>query len=226
MGIKVFCIETGKQYNSLFAFSKEIGVCYENVRKCVLENKNNINGFSFKILPGLSLEEKKHKQLENQRNYRKNNREKCNALKTNFLQKLRKQCEELLGGKCEKCGATENLEFHHKNKEEASFKLGSMARHSKKDVFNEVKKCMLLCHKCHWNEHRKLKITRKRRFVLCLETGSIYKNVSAAAKALNIRAMSIYNVCTGEKQTANSYHFKFIEPEQMIHYVGKYTFFL
>lgn len=56
-----------------------------------------------------------------------------------------------LGGKCARCGAQHNLEFHHVDKATKEF---SIMRRWKEDVSEELKKCVLLCHECHLAEHK------------------------------------------------------------------------
>lgn len=52
-----------------------------------------------------------------------------------------------LGGKCQICGSKERLELDHVNKDS---KLFDVAKHwSEKRWKKEIKKCQLLCRKCH-----------------------------------------------------------------------------
>ena len=57
---------------------------------------------------------------------------------------------ESMGGKCEDCGATENLEMHHKDR---STKLMVLAKRVGSapigGVIEEISKCQLLCDPCH-----------------------------------------------------------------------------
>ena len=60
------------------------------------------------------------------------------------------------GKKCLKCSATENLELHHRDpsqKESHSIWSWSIAKRA-----IEIKKCDVLCHRCHKEEHRPLLI--------------------------------------------------------------------
>lgn len=63
----------------------------------------------------------------------------------------------LLGGKCSECGYSEcmaALSFHHKNRDEKSFKLSDMfSNRSLIKVLDEIHKCILLCANCHMKKH-------------------------------------------------------------------------
>ena len=63
-----------------------------------------------------------------------------------------------LGGKCEICGYDKNyaaLEFHHIDPEEKEFQLDArrIANTSKTRLFEELKKCKLVCANCHREIH-------------------------------------------------------------------------
>lgn len=54
------------------------------------------------------------------------------------------------GNKCEKCGVIENLEFHHRNKDEKlSHRIWTWSRQR---IEEELRKCDLLCVDCHFSE--------------------------------------------------------------------------
>jgi len=62
------------------------------------------------------------------------------------------------GDKCAHCGYDKNLAalcFHHKNPKEKSFLLDARAigNRSQASIEEEAKKCILLCHNCHAEEH-------------------------------------------------------------------------
>ncbi len=63
--------------------------------------------------------------------------------------KLRGEAIASLGGKCVECGIKENLQLDHKNKEDKEIEVSRMLSVSLKRFWNEVKKCQLLCAKCH-----------------------------------------------------------------------------
>ena len=64
---------------------------------------------------------------------------------------------EAFGGKCRDCDETriDKLEFHHLDPSTKLYNLGSMWAHRIEDrIQEELKKCVLLCKKCHWESHR------------------------------------------------------------------------
>lgn len=65
---------------------------------------------------------------------------------------------KLLGGCCSRCGYKKNLAslvFHHLNPAEKKFNIGSrtIVRKAKKDVEEEISKCIVLCQNCHNEVH-------------------------------------------------------------------------
>lgn len=55
-----------------------------------------------------------------------------------------------LSGKCKICGSIEKLEIDHITPKEKSFTIGTfLAGVSKEKLESELKKCQLLCKKCH-----------------------------------------------------------------------------
>ena len=56
---------------------------------------------------------------------------------------------ELLGGKCERCGAKENLEFDHLQPRQKNFIISKFIDRADINLLDEVNKCQLLCKKCH-----------------------------------------------------------------------------
>lgn len=50
----------------------------------------------------------------------------------------------------------------------------------------------------------------RRKSVMCLETGKIYKSAREAAKDLNLNYSKISNVCTGKRKSTGGLHFKFV----------------
>ena len=55
-----------------------------------------------------------------------------------------------LGGKCTSCGDTNKLEVDHKDKTTKKFNITTgIEEVSAKKLWEEVKKCQLLCHECH-----------------------------------------------------------------------------
>jgi 5-methylcytosine-specific restriction endonuclease McrA len=60
------------------------------------------------------------------------------------------QAVALLGGKCVRCGAVEDLEFDHIDPASKSLVIGKrLAGLSEVRLVEELKKCQLLCSTCH-----------------------------------------------------------------------------
>ena len=74
-------------------------------------------------------------------------KEKHNKVKRGKVEERKKLLIEMLGGKCESCGTTKNLQFDHIDPTTKSFSIAK--RYRCKDVFEEIKKCQLLCYECH-----------------------------------------------------------------------------
>jgi len=60
----------------------------------------------------------------------------------------------LLGGKCERCGTTENLHFDHRNPKKKEFRIADNIDAPEDILLKEVNKCILLCNKCHRDKTR------------------------------------------------------------------------
>jgi hypothetical protein len=95
--------------------------------------------------------EKYHSNKEVIRNKRRLERER---VKTELM--------FLIGGECADCGLKISEEwpsacfdFHHINPEEKEFSIGSVLRYSRdmQRLFEEAKKCSLLCSNCHRRRH-------------------------------------------------------------------------
>ena len=61
----------------------------------------------------------------------------------------RKKFKDLLGGKCIICGSKKNLQFDHKDPKKKEFRISLMIDSPEQRLLNELKKCQLLCAKCH-----------------------------------------------------------------------------
>lgn len=65
----------------------------------------------------------------------------------------RKQiCLDIMGGKCQMCGYDANakaLEFHHIHPKEKSFAISDYTLKGLDILFEELRKCTLLCANCH-----------------------------------------------------------------------------
>lgn len=59
--------------------------------------------------------------------------------------------------KCEKCGYDRNtaaITFHHTNPSEKEFAISEISKtYSEQKLREEIKKCVVLCHNCHMEEH-------------------------------------------------------------------------
>lgn len=56
---------------------------------------------------------------------------------------------EMLGGKCVRCGATEDLAFDHIDPSTKRFVVGSSMSRAWAELVAEARKCQLLCPPCH-----------------------------------------------------------------------------
>ena len=61
--------------------------------------------------------------------------------------RIRNEAITKLGGKCVDCGATENLEFDHVDRDTKSFFVGRKMTYPNTE--EELKKCVLRCDPCH-----------------------------------------------------------------------------
>lgn len=59
------------------------------------------------------------------------------------------KAREQLGGRCVRCGETEDLDFDHVDRKQKSFTIGMMWSLSEVKFQAELMKCQLLCHDCH-----------------------------------------------------------------------------
>src|SRR3989304_5941083 len=79
-------------------------------------------------------------------------KESYNAYMNKYMTKRyhsrRRRAIKSLGRRCVRCGSTKRLEFDHRNRRHKSFGLWSKT-YSEKKFVKELKKCQLLCKKCH-----------------------------------------------------------------------------
>lgn len=71
---------------------------------------------------------------------------------------LKQKCIDILGGKCVICGYNKchaAMDFHHINPLEKKRDMGRliMKGYAEKTIFEELKKCILLCVRCHREFH-------------------------------------------------------------------------
>ena len=63
--------------------------------------------------------------------------------------KVREKILKLLGNKCVICGSSEKLEIDHIEYKNKSFSIAKFHSLTDEKLLEEVKKCQLLCFKCH-----------------------------------------------------------------------------
>ncbi len=73
----------------------------------------------------------------------------------NRYHERRRKAIQQLGGKCVKCKATEQLQFHHADPDGKQFTIARGASFSEERWRNEVAKCQLLCRQCHSEHHKR-----------------------------------------------------------------------
>ena len=61
----------------------------------------------------------------------------------------RKEAIEKLGGKCAKCGSTEDLEFDHIDRTTKTADIAKLWTYKEHLFWEEVEKCQILCKTCH-----------------------------------------------------------------------------
>lgn len=82
--------------------------------------------------------------------YRKYMRE---YMKRRYHQRMA-EYRERFGGKCQRCGSTDQLEFDHIDRTTKVDVIGALACKSDALVEAELKKCQLLCRDCHLKKGR------------------------------------------------------------------------
>lgn len=152
------------------------------------------------------------KQREKARLQRAKDRDKIRARFKEKSNKIKNYWIEQMGGKCCKCGSKEDLVFHHIDPNTKSFNLGNSWTYSPKKVEAEVKKCILICKKCHKELHKGENLTWGTRIkkVMCIETNKTYNSIALCAKDMNLDHREISAVCLNKKSDINGYHFKYI----------------
>ena len=76
-----------------------------------------------------------------------------------WRRRTKRRAVEYLGGKCQLCGYCKSiaaLTFHHRNRAEKNFKIGSGVTQSWDKIKKELDKCDLLCFNCHMELEEKL----------------------------------------------------------------------
>lgn len=72
----------------------------------------------------------------------------------NWYHARRAEYVVILGGKCAECGATDGLQFDHKDRKTKTFAIGKLFSKAQTVVVEELKKCQLLCAPCHIEKSR------------------------------------------------------------------------
>lgn len=91
------------------------------------------------------LEDQKRRQLE-----------KVVRCQKKMRRQRKQKLADMLGGKCIKCGYNKCLKclsFHHKDTQNKKFGICDNLLGRWADLVDEVKKCDLLCVRCHGEEH-------------------------------------------------------------------------
>jgi len=133
-----------------------------------------------------------------------------------------------LGGRCVRCGSSENLEIDHCDPTKKHFNIGDLLNHSKEEVERELTKCQLLCHNCHRKKsNEELQIRNSgsgnpnfgntgsnsifSKPTKCIETGKIFPSATAAAMEMNLNKSSVERVCKGDRNSYHGLHFVYVE---------------
>lgn len=171
------------------------------------ENAKNRARYHLKKQDPTWLKNLRERNKKNSAKYRKKARqqfkEKSLLIKNRWIQ--------FLGGKCSSCGSTQNLEFHHKDPRTKEMNLGNSWTHDPKKVEAEVKKCILLCKKCHRELHKREGTWGAIKSVRCIETNKVYMSLAACEKDMNIDHREISLVCLKKKENAQGYHFEYVK---------------
>ena len=69
--------------------------------------------------------------------------------------KRRKFAYNSFGGKCNKCGSEEWLQFDHIDPKTKLYSIGEIWGTKEEIFIEELKKCQLLCQKCHIEKNKK-----------------------------------------------------------------------
>ena len=78
-----------------------------------------------------------------------NSREYMREYMKERYQQRREQAVEVLGGACAKCGSTEDMEVDHIDPAKKEMDFARMTMVSEERFLEELKKCQLLCDRCH-----------------------------------------------------------------------------
>ncbi len=80
-------------------------------------------------------------------------KKKHNTYMRGYLKKRytlrRKAAIKILGGKCKECCLRKDLQFDHKDPKDKKYTIAKIWTHSEIKFWEEIRKCQLLCRKCH-----------------------------------------------------------------------------
>lgn len=71
-----------------------------------------------------------------------------------YYHRRKQKLIDMLGGKCAKCGTTDELTFDHKDPTEKSFSVGKLLNYRWSIILREIEKCQILCAPCHREKNR------------------------------------------------------------------------
>lgn len=98
--------------------------------------------------------------VEDRLKYRKKYVEHTNAYIMERKQRMRKRIDALKRRRCCKAcgvsGSIKRLEFHHLDPNEKDYSISKMVSMSIRYINKEVKKCVLLCRRCHKKAHQEM----------------------------------------------------------------------
>ena len=77
--------------------------------------------------------------------------------------KRREQAVKTLGGKCVRCGSTDDLQVDHIDRVKKTMKFARMTGVSESKFLEELARCQLLCQECHTTKTVEEDLGRKRR---------------------------------------------------------------
>lgn len=144
----------------------------------------------------------------------------------NYYHVRRNELVQKLGGKCVKCGSTENLEFDHINANDKDFDIGKLLNRSKQKTDIELQKCQLLCRNCHIEKSKK-DISEKlsgennpfygkhgkdfpfSKPIIDLDTGKQYESASEYAKEFKLNPNCVARVCRGDRKSIKGHHVRY-----------------
>lgn len=135
----------------------------------------------------------------------------------------REKFKELLGGRCVVCGRKYDLEFDHKDPSKKEFRISLMIDSPEQKLLNELKKCQLLCAKCH-----RQKTLDKHEFGIESSHGTIWRYKKYKCRCDKCRrAMSDYNHNLRRRQLKSmagvefdpeSGHLEYVNPTELEYY--------